>query len=101
MKPIKGFLQKVVLDSAPSVLGRDRFVRLANRLGRTANLDLSATREKQCELHPEASVVDSTTIASHLFDLLYSSGDANQVIPSEDIAWAASFVPYYRSFTSV
>jgi hypothetical protein len=101
MKPIKSILQNVVLDGAPRLLGRDGFVRLANRLGRTANLDLSATREKQLELHPGAALVDNSEIASHLYDLFYSQGDANRVIPSENVAWAASFVPYYRTFTSV
>ncbi|HEV8646197.1 MAG TPA: hypothetical protein VGR01_11585 [Burkholderiales bacterium] len=101
MALVQTLLKTAVLRAGPKVLGPANFAHLAERFGRIASLDLSTTRSCQLALHGDASVSGRDRILREIFQAYYSDGDANRVVPAADIPWAASFVPYYRGFTSV
>lgn len=93
--------KKAVLYAGPRILGSSGFTQLAARLGRGANLDLSVARDKQLALYSGASLADSRRLLPGMFRVYYTGDDPNRIIPGKDVASVASFVPYYRGFTSV
>jgi len=97
---VPAMLKRAVLRVAPRFLGPRRFASLAARVGRVANLDLSAAKERQLELYPGA-VLDKTKFIPAVFQNYYSGGDSNLVVPGKDVGTAAAYVPYYRGHTSV
>lgn len=94
-------LKKTVLYAGPRILGHSGFTRLAARLGRSTNLDLSVSRDTQLALYSGASLVGIDRLLPSLFKVYYAGDDPNSIVPDKDVASAASFVPYYRGFTSV
>ena len=98
---LSAVLKKTVLYTGPRILGYSGFTRLAAKLGRSTNLDLSVSRDKQLALHSTASLVGIDRLLPGIFQLYYTGGDPNSIVPGKDIASVASFVPYYRGFTSV
>ena len=101
MRTLLEYFKAAVLIALPRVLPQKLYVKFTEQLGREANLDLSVTRTKQLAMYSGASMVGRDRLLSSLFEVYYSGGDPNNIVPADDIAQVASFVPYYRGFTSV
>jgi len=95
-----GVLKKNIKKTLSTVLGKEKYRSLVEKLHRRVAFDMSVIQDYHLEHTPNSQLVQSGYI-SKIFNIYYEQKSPQTIVPNKEIASANSYVPFIKKWLIV